>query len=133
MEAFLMHNMQSREADRDMNREERKIQDAKDKIERERIEKIEKEDKEKKEQKEREEILRREAREDKKLEIERLERQRMNLVMMKMLGGFGAEQEPPKKQVIKVLAKVEEEAESQPLPAKFKLSNLETLLRFVVV
>ena len=57
MEAFLMHNMQSREADRDMNREERKIQDAKDKIEHERIEKIEKEDKEKKEQKERAEIL----------------------------------------------------------------------------
>ena len=136
MQAFLLHNMQLREMERERDREDRKQKEALEKEERERKDKIEKEEREKKERDDCEDRNRRELREERKLEIERIERNRINFMLIKMMGGSGKEvHETSTKasslnQVITVCA-VDEGAGSQPLPAKFRLSSLETLLKFV--
>ena len=110
MEAMLFHNMQVREAERERDRDERKL----------------------KEVQEKEERIRRENREERKMDLERMDKDRLNLVLFKMISGAGPSHQDvisPRIKEIKVTADVED-AGSQPLPVKIKLSTMEALKRF---
>jgi len=112
MEALVLHNWQVREQERDKDREERREKAALEKEERERKEKTEKEERE-----------RRDLREERRLSNEREEKDRVSLLMFKLLGHG---QDSKKDKVIKVVAKYEDTG-SQPLPIKLKLSSLMAL------
>ena len=116
MEALVLHNWQVREQERDKDREERREKAALEKEERERKEKTEKEERE-----------RRDLREERRLSNEREEKDRVSLLMFKLLGHG---QDSKKDKVIKVVAKYEDTG-SQPLPIKLKLSSLMALKKYV--
>ena len=98
MEVMFFHNMQVREAERERDREERKVREAQEKEER----------------------MRRELSEVKKMDLERMDKDRLNLVLFKMISGAGPSQQDgitPRMKEIKVTADVKD-AGSQPLPVK---------------
>eukprot|EP00092_Neocalanus_flemingeri_P029509 GFUD01032042.1.p1 GENE.GFUD01032042.1~~GFUD01032042.1.p1 ORF type:complete len:673 (+),score=157.51 GFUD01032042.1:250-2019(+) len=113
VEVLVLHNMQVREEERAKDREERRTKAAFEKEERERKEKIEQDERERKE-----------IREERRMLCEREEKERMNMILFKLIGQ-GHDSKTSKKQ-IKVVA-LPEDSESQPLPTKLTLSSLVAL------
>ena len=115
MEALILHNWQVRETDRQKEREERRRREEVEKEERDRRESIERGDRD-----------RRDERDERIRALDREDKERMSMLMFKLLGN-DLRQKALKKE-IKVVA--DSEAESQPLPVKLKLSSLSSLKNY---
>ena len=87
IQAMMLHNMESRSMELKLEREERRARDLKEKEEREIKEKREREEQERKDHIYREELRIRELKEERKYEMEKLEKDRFNLMLMRFMCG----------------------------------------------
>ena len=115
VEALILHNWQVREADRQKEREDKR-----------RREDLEKEERERREVNERGDRDRRDEREERMRAHEREVKERMSMLMFKLLGN-NIQHKAQKE--IKVLADWED-SESQPLPLRLKLSSISSLKKY---
>ena len=123
-----------------LEREERRARELKEKEEHERKEKREREEQERKDHICREELRLRELKEERKYEMEKLEKDRFNMMLMRFMcgnstvGGLGgvdeslSEASTVHNKDIKVQQKGEDN-DSQPLKAKYPLTTVENLTR----
>ena len=111
MEALILQSWQVREQDRERDREERRRREVMEKEDRDRKEKIEKEERE-----------RRDTREERRLAMEREDKEKTNFFMLRLLG----QTQILEKREIKVKA-YSEGSDSQPFSTKLRLSSLVAL------